>query len=89
MRLVRECLRVHVGERCPEWIDDLMWQHRCLEWGEHIAITVSAIRHVNPALFHEWTWLDASSTDKDEDAQVNRDLWLAHRVRARQHPAGL
>ena len=74
MRLVRECLRVHVGERCPEWIDDLMWQHRCLEWGEHIAITVSAIRHVNPALFHEWTWLDASSTDKDEDAQVTAEL---------------
>ena len=26
MRLVRECLRVHVGERCSAWIDDLLWQ---------------------------------------------------------------
>ena len=74
MRLVRECLRVHVGKRCLEWIDDLMWQHRCLGGFKHLAITVSAIRHVNPALFHEWTWLDASSTDKDEDVQVTAEL---------------
>ena len=27
-RLVREYLRLHVGGRCPAWIDDLLWQHR-------------------------------------------------------------
>ena len=37
-------------------------------------MTVSAIRHVNPALFHDWTWLDMSSSDEDEDAQVTVEL---------------
>ena len=74
MKLVRECLRVHVGARCPGWIDDLMWQHRCLRSYEQVVIAVSAIWHVNPSLFHEWKWLDESSTDKDEDAQVTVKL---------------
>ena len=25
-RLVRECLRMHVGKRCPAWIDGLLVQ---------------------------------------------------------------
>ena len=76
IRLVRECLRVHVGERCPEWIDDLLLQHQQgLRWYEHISMTVCAIRHVNPAICHDWTWLDMSSSDEDdEDAQVTVEL---------------
>ena len=41
-RLVRECLRVHVGARCPAWIDDLLWnQVRALPWGTYRRITVT------------------------------------------------
>ena len=42
MRLVRECLRVHVGARCPGWIDDLLWaQLQALPYGHYRRITAT------------------------------------------------
>ena len=65
-RLVRECLRVHVGERCPEWIDDLLWQQlQGLEVNAHLSKTVRAIRNIGHAIFHDWAWLDMSSSDEE------------------------
>ena len=42
MRLVRECLRVPLGPRCPRWISDLLWAKlRALPRGRNCLITVS------------------------------------------------
>ena len=42
MRLVRECLRVHVGARCPAWIGDLLWaQLRALPYEHYRRITAT------------------------------------------------
>ena len=55
-RLVRECLRVHVGTRCPAWIDDLLWQQlRDLKWGKYRRITVKfcASRNIDYAIYRQ------------------------------------
>ena len=77
-RLVRECLRVHVGKRCPAWIDGLLVQQlQGLGVDAEVTFTVCAIRHIDPASFHDWTWLGMSSSDeKEEDAQVTVEFTL-------------
>ena len=77
-RLVRECLRVHVGERCPAWIDGLLMQQlHGLGVDAEMTFTVSAIRHIDPASSHDWTWLGKSSSDeKEEYAHVAAEFTL-------------
>ena len=42
LRLVRECLRVPLGPRCPRWISDLLWiKLSTLPRGRNSLITVS------------------------------------------------
>ena len=82
-RLVREYLRLHVGGRCPAWIDDLLWQHRQgLEEDTHVSITVWTTRNIDHAIYHQdWAWLgllgmcsaDEEETN-DKGAQVTVEL---------------
>ena len=72
VRLVRACLRMHVGKRCPTWIDGLLVQQlQGLGLDSEVIFTIRSIRHINLASFHDWTWLGVSSShDKEEDADV-------------------
>ena len=79
-RLVREYLRLHVGGRCPAWIDDLLWQHRQgLEEDTHVSITVWSTRNIDHAVYHQdWAWLSKCDADEvetnDKGAQVTVEL---------------
>ena len=70
VQMVRECLRVHVGTRCPPWLDNLFVQHlQSFGMDSEVIFTICAVRHINCA--HDWAWLNVSSSDnKDEDASV-------------------
>ena len=70
VQLVQECLRLHVGKRCPAWIDSLFVQQlQGFGMDSEVIFTVCAVRHIN--LAHDWAWLNVSSSDnKDEDAKV-------------------
>ena len=68
-RLVRECLRVHVGERCPEWIDDLLWQQlpRLVGNPRPRNFVTWMSRNIDPAIYpQELTFFDESSSDEEE-----------------------
>ena len=69
MRLVRECLRVHVGERCPEWIDDLLWQQlpRLVGNPRPRNFVTWMRRNIDPVIYpQELTFFDESSSDEEE-----------------------
>ena len=72
VQLVRECLRLHVGKRCPAWIDSLFVQQlQGFGMDSEVIFTVCAVRHINLANFHDGAWLNMSSSDnKDEYANV-------------------
>ena len=44
----------------------------------YISMTVCAVRHIDHAIFHDWTWLDMSNSDEEEedDARVTVELQL-------------
>ena len=68
-RLVRECLRVHVGERCPEWIDDLLWQQlpRLVGNPRPRNFVTWMSRNIDPAIYpQELTFFDESNSDEEE-----------------------
>ena len=73
-RLVRECLRLHVGRRCPAWIDALMSQHmRGLEMDTYISMTVWATRSIDHA--QNWAWFGMlGSEEEGGDARVTVEL---------------
>ena len=69
-RLVRECLRVHMGARCPAWFDDLLWQHLPRLEGGHLkcrTLVTLASRNIDPAICPQhWRCFGKSSSDEEE-----------------------
>ena len=50
VQLVQECLRLHVGKRCPAWIDSLFVQQlRGFGMESEVIFTVCAVQHINLA----------------------------------------
>ena len=72
-RLVRECLRMRLGEHCPAWIDELLWRHLPrLEDGRLGALVIVASRTVDPGICPKGK-INETETD---DAGVLVTFWL-------------
>ena len=71
VQLVRECLRLHVGKRCPARIDSLFVQQlQGLGPDSEVIFTVCSSLHLNLASCHNWTWLGMSTGDDKQDTDV-------------------
>ena len=79
-RLVRECLRMRLGEHCPAWIDELLWRHLPrLEDGRLGALVIVASRTVDPGICPkgEINFGETGSNETEtDDAGVLVTFWL-------------
>ena len=75
-KLVQECLRVHVGQRCPPWVDGLFAQQlQGLGPDSEVIFTMCSSLRLNLASRHNWNW-KGTTGDNNQDTDVTVTLTL-------------
>ena len=76
-RQVQQYLRVHVGQRCPQWMDGLfVHQLQGLGPDSEVIFTLSASLRLDFTSRHNWTWKgNTGADDQDADVTVAFTLW--------------
>ena len=77
VQMVRECLRLHVGTRCPPWLDGLFVQHlQGLGPDSEVIFTLCSSMRLDFTSRYNWTWMGTAGDDKqDTDVAVTLTLY--------------
>ena len=74
--LVQQYLRVHVGQRCPQWIDGLFVQQlQGLEPDSEVVFTLCSSLRLDFASRYNWEWKGDAGANEDTDVCVRFTLW--------------
>ena len=75
-KLVQECLRVHVGQRCPPWIDGLFVQQlQGLGPDSEVIFTMCSSLRLDFTSRYNWEWMGNAGANEDTDVTVTFTLW--------------
>ena len=79
--LVQQYLRVHVGQRCPQWIDGLLVQQlQGLEPDSEVVFTLCSSLRLDFTSRYNWEWKGDAGANEDTDVCVCQIYAVVDRI---------